>query len=186
VAELKENIPPQDNGGRQMSNMITTVKENEKGYTHRHFENSKRARQLYHIVGCPRVESFKHILRQNIIKSCPVTADDVNIAKKIFGGDIGALKGKSTRSRPTPVKDDLVEISPELLEQHQELTYCMDIMYVNGMPMMTGIDQSIRFRGLIPLTSQVASEIYQALEIILRVYNKQGYRIKNINCDGKF
>jgi hypothetical protein len=115
-----------------------------------------------------------------------VTADDVNIAEKIFGGDIGALKGKSTRSRPTTVKDDLVEISPELLEQHQELTYCMDIMYVNGMPMMTGIDQSIRFRGLIPLTSQVASEIYQALEIILRVNNKQGYRIKNINCDGKF
>jgi hypothetical protein len=29
----------------------------------------------------------------------------------------------------------------------------MDIMYVNGMPMLTGIDRSIRFRGLVPLAS---------------------------------
>jgi hypothetical protein len=97
----------------------------------------------------------------------------VNIAKKIFGGNIGALKGKSTKSRPTPVKDDLVEIPPELLNQHQDLTYCMDIMYVNGMPMMTGIDRSIRFRGLVPLTSQVVLELYRALDVILRIYNKR-------------
>jgi hypothetical protein len=163
-----------------------TVKENSRGYTQRQFDNAKRARRLYHIVGCPTVQNFKHILRQNIIKNCPVTADDVNIAERIFGGDIGTLKGKSTRGRPTPVKDDLVEIPPELLEQHQDLTYCMDIMYVNGMPMMTGIDRSIRFRGLVPLSSQVASELYRALDVILRIYNTRGYRIKSINCNGEF
>jgi hypothetical protein len=62
----------------------------------------------------------------------------------------------------------------------------MDIMYVNGMPMMTGIDRSIRFRGLVPMDSHMASELYHALNIILRVYNKRGYRIATINCDGKF
>jgi hypothetical protein len=95
-----------------------------------------------------------------------MSANDVNIAKKIFGGDIRTLKEKSTsRNRPTTVKDDLVEIPPELLEKHQDLTYCMDIMYVNGIPMMTGINQSIRFRGLVPLTSRVASELYRALNV---------------------
>jgi hypothetical protein len=111
-----------------MNNLVTTVKENMMGYTQRQFENAKRARRLYHIVGCPTFENFKHILRQNIIKNCPVTAEDVNIAEKIFGGDIGTLKSKSTQRRPTPVRDDLVEIPPELLEQHQDLTFCMDIM----------------------------------------------------------
>jgi hypothetical protein len=57
----------------------------------------------------------------------------VNIAEKIFGSDIGTLKGKSTRQRPMPLGEDLVEIPPELLDQHQDLMYCMDIMYVNGM-----------------------------------------------------
>jgi hypothetical protein len=115
-----------------------------------------------------------------------VTTDDVNIAKKICGGNIGALKGKSTRGRPTPVKYDLVEIPPELLEQHQDRTYCMNIMYVNGMPMMTGIDQSIRFPGLVPLASQVVPELYQALDIILCSNNKRGYQIRNMNVDGEF
>jgi hypothetical protein len=36
-----------------MTNLISTVKENSNGYTQRQFESAKRARQLYHIVGCP-------------------------------------------------------------------------------------------------------------------------------------
>jgi hypothetical protein len=103
---------------------------------------------LYHILGCPTVENFKAILRQNIIKNCPVTIEDVAIAEKIFGPDIGSLKGKSTRSKPTPVKTDLIEIPPELKQQHRDLTFCMDVMFINGMPMLTGIDRSIRFRAL--------------------------------------
>jgi hypothetical protein len=128
VAESNSKTP------LDVNNMVTTVKENKMGFSQKQYENAKKARRLYHIVGCPTVENFKHILRQNIIKNCPVTPEDVNIAEKIFGGEIGTLKGKSTRRRPTPVKDDLVEIPPELLEQHQDLTFCMDIMYINGMP----------------------------------------------------
>jgi hypothetical protein len=79
-----------------------------------------------------------------------------------------------------------VDIPPELLERHQDLTYCMDIMYVNGMPMLTGIDRSIRYRGLVPMTSRVSGELYRALDAILRAYNKRGYRVKTINCDGEF
>jgi hypothetical protein len=67
---------------------------------------------LYHILGCPTVENFKAILRQNIIKNCPVTIEDVVTAEKIFGPDIGSFKGKSTRSKPIPVKRDLIEIPP--------------------------------------------------------------------------
>ena len=180
VAESKKDTLP------QLNNVVTSVEENKRGYTQRQFENAKQARRLYHIVGCPTVTNFKHILRQNIIKNCPVTTEDVNIAEKIFGGDIGTLKGKSTRRRPTPVREDLVEIPPELLEQHQELTYCMDLMFVNGIPMMTGIDRSIRFRSLVPLASRVATELYRALDVILRAYNQRGYVVKRIDCDGEF
>ena len=115
------------------------------GFTKHQFEDAKQARRLYHIVGCPTVENFKHILRQNIIKNCPVTVEDVNIAEKIFGPDIGALKGKTIRKAPIRVKEDLVEIPPEIRDKHKDIVYCMDIMYVNGMPMLTGIDHSIQF-----------------------------------------
>ena len=97
VAASKGVISPNDFGGKRTSNMITTVKENKMSYTQRQFESTRRAQRLYHIVRCPTIENFKHILRQNIIKNCPVTPEDVNIAKKLFGGDIRAMKGKTTR-----------------------------------------------------------------------------------------
>jgi hypothetical protein len=178
--------PPNKNEEVQANHMISTLYENRKGYTEWQFINAKRARKLYHILGCPTVENYKHILRQKIIKNCPVTIEDVNIAEKIFGPDSGAMKGKTTRSRPTPVRDDFVEIPQELKEQHKDLTLCMDIMFINGMPMLTSIDRSIHFRSLIPLTSMTKDSIYAALDKIFQLYNNAGFFIKVINCDGQF
>jgi hypothetical protein len=70
-----------------MNMLISTLKENKKGYTQRQFEDAKRARKLYHAVGCPTIENFKLIIRQNIIKNCPVTTKDIDITEKIFGPD---------------------------------------------------------------------------------------------------
>jgi hypothetical protein len=105
-------------------------------------------------------------LRQNIIKNCPVTIEDVTIAEKIFGPDIGTLKGKSTRKHPSPVKTELIEIPSELKEQHQDITFCMVILFVNGMPMLTGIDRSIRFRALIALDNRSKDSIYKGIDIL--------------------
>jgi hypothetical protein len=38
------------------------------------------------------------IITSNTIKNMPITIADVNIAEKVFGPDIGALKGKTTHS----------------------------------------------------------------------------------------
>ena len=167
-------------------NMVCTVAENRKNYTQRQFDDAKKARRLYHIVGCPALESFKQAIRQRIIKNNPVTVADVNIAERIFGPDLGTLKGKSTRSKPPRVKDDWVEIPPELLEQHHDITFCMDIMYVNGLPMFTGIDKSVKHRGLVPLKNREADELYKALDEIFRYYNDAGFLITDVHCDREF
>ena len=62
----------------------------------------------------------------------------------------------------------------------------MDIMFVNGMPMLTGIDRSIRFRSLVPLTNRTAPELYSGLDKILRHYNDGGYTVQRIHCDQEF
>jgi hypothetical protein len=36
----------------------------------------------------------------NIITNNPVTTDDIKIAEKMFGPDIGAIKGKTTSCKP--------------------------------------------------------------------------------------
>jgi len=167
-------------------NIATTVKENQMGYTQQQFEDARKARRLYHIMGCPTVQNFKHILRQNIIKNCPVTIEDVNNAEKIFGPDIGTMKGKTTRSQPPAVKKDNIEIPKELLEKHQDLILYMDVMFINNIPLLTSIDGLIRYRSLIPLQSRDKDELYRGIDAILRNYNKAGFRIKELYCDGEF
>ena len=179
-------LPDSDDSESEVSLAISSVSENRKGYTQRQFADAKRARRLYHVIGCPTTENFKHILRQHLIKNCPVTVEDVNIAEKIFGPDIGTLKGKTTRRAPPRVKEDNIEVPPELKAQHRDLVLCIDLMFVNGIVVLTSIDRSIRFRGLVPMKSKTKDEIYKAIDVILRHYNKAGFRIKTIHCDREF
>jgi hypothetical protein len=87
---------------KKQSHLINTVKENRVGYTQRQFEQAMRARELYHIVGTPTIESFKALIKLNATKNCPVTTEDMTNAKKIFGAKMSSLRGKSTRRKSTP------------------------------------------------------------------------------------
>jgi hypothetical protein len=129
--------------GKGVSNLISTVAENRKGYTLRQFERAKEARKLYHIVGTPTMNNFKSLLWMNVIQNCPVTVEDVNISEKRFGPDMSSLKGKSTRRKPKPVRSDLIEIPSEIITKHHDIDLCMDAMYVS-----TTV-HSIRFSGTI-------------------------------------
>ena len=168
------------------SHLIGTVTENRKGYTLRQFERAKEARKLYHIVGTPTMDNFKSLLRMNIIKNCPVTVEDINIAEKIFGPDVSSLKGKSTRRKPNPVRKDLIEIPKELILKHHNIELCMDTMYVNECGMLTAIDRTIKYRSLIPIQTRHHEEYYRALDTILRQYNSAGFVITEIHCDGDY
>jgi len=165
---------------------INSVSENRKRYTERQFEQAKRARRLYHAVGGPTVTNFKSMIRQNIIQDCPVTAKDVDVAEAIFGPDIGTLKGRTTRRTPKVVREDDIEVPKEITDKYDDLIHCMDIMYVNGMPMMTGIDKTIRYRGLIPLENRTADELYRGLDKFMRLYNGADHKVKEIRCDREF
>jgi hypothetical protein len=170
--EEPESGASPDEGIQQM---VTTVEENRLAFTPRQFENAKRARRLHHIMGRPTPENLKALIKMNAIKDCPVQMEDVDIAVKIFGPDIGSLKGKSVRRQPPPVRDNVIQIPTELTQEHKNLVLCIDIMFVNGQPLLTAIDQSIRFRSLVPLESRSKSNMYEALDKILRMYGQSGF-----------
>jgi hypothetical protein len=122
----------------------------------------------------------------NVIQNCPVTVEDVNISEKIFGPDMSSLKGKSTRRKPKPVRNNLIEIPQEIITKHHDINLCMDTMYVNECGMLTAIDRTIKFRSLVPMNTKQHVEYYSALDQILRHYNRAGFVIRTIHCDGEF
>ena len=80
-----------------------------------------------------------------MIKDCPVTVTDVDVAEKIFEPNVSTIKGKTTRKTPKAVRNITIAIPPELLQRHKEVDLCMDMMYVNGMGFLVTIDTSIRY-----------------------------------------
>jgi hypothetical protein len=125
---------------------LETVNENKKFYTKRQFEQAKRARELLYSLGYPSINDMKAIIWMNAIKNNPVTTEDVDIAKKIFGPDIATLKGKTTRRAPIPVIEDRIEIPRELITAQYSVTLCIDGMKVNDISFLTTISKNLMYQ----------------------------------------
>ena len=174
------------NVNEQECHVIESVRENLRGFSDREVNQARRARALYYMCGAPTVENFKHLLQANMIQDCPVTVDDVKIAEKIFGPDIGALKGRTTRKTPPVVRMDNIEIPSEIARTGDPLVLHVDPMFVNGMPFLASIDGRIKFRTTVFLKDKKAPQLYEAIDRVLRAYNGAGYRISEIRCDSEF
>ena len=61
----------------------------------------------------PSTKDYRWMIQSNQIKNCKVTVRDIDVDHEIWGKDISALKGKTTRSKPTHVAGDLVKIPRE-------------------------------------------------------------------------
>ena len=166
--------------------MVMTLEGNKANYTPQQIEEARRARTLYHNIGAPSIKNYKAIIQANAIKNCPVTIEHIKRAEDIFGPDISYLKGKTTRSSPKPVINDEIDIPKEIYEKHQDLTFHMDTMFINGIGFLTSVGHPIYYRMCKPIDSTSHNDYYKTLDKAFRVYNKAGFRIKTIQCDGEY
>ena len=107
--EHRSGLHYYDPRGRNLA-FVTTVGGNKTLFTKRQVDGAERAHVLYASLSYPSVKDFKWILRANQIKDCPVTVQDAEVALKIWGPNITALKGKTLRKTPEPVVGDNVQI----------------------------------------------------------------------------
>ena len=175
-----------DNEVRLHHQFVTTLDENKTFYTSRQFDRAKRARDLYHSLRTPTVSDFKAIIRINAIKDNPVTTEDIELAEKIFGPDIGTLKGKTTRRKPLPVVSDYIEIPQELVNAQRDITLCIDGMYVNGLTFLSTISRNLYYRTAQYIENRTADEHKEALRSVLRVYNNGGFHVRYVHCNNEF
>ena len=125
---------------------VETVKENMKHHTNRQIANAKRARELQTSLGCT-TNALKLIVQQRMIEDNPVTPDHVDLSERIFGKDVAAMKGKKTRRQPGAVIDDSTQIPPEMYQLHPRIKLEIDVMFINDLPCLTGIDAAIFYRN---------------------------------------
>ena len=162
---------------------INTVSGNKEGFTQRQLKGAESAKTLYAKLGYPSMKDFKWVIQSNQIADCPVTVEDVNVAHKIWGKDIAALKGKTTRKKPISVATDFVKVPKEILKLHQEVLLTTDIFFVNQIPFFLTLSRVICFNHL---ANRKAVTIFKAFEEMYRFYLNRGFRITQVNADGEF
>ena len=80
-------------------------------------------------------------VRKHLDQASEMAADAlrrrIDLAERVFGPDVGTLKGKITRKDPLPMVTDQIELPPEIYEEHESWELCMDVMFVNSIPYLT-------------------------------------------------
>ena len=74
----------------------------------------------------------------------PITKNDIDLVESIFGKDVSAIKGETTRKKPLPVVENEIEIPQELV-QRQRNTLCIDGMMVNSIHFLSTISRNIYY-----------------------------------------
>ena len=121
-------------------------------------------------MGFPHINDLKNIITINGVKNCPITVDDINLAKKIFGADIASLKGKLKRQKPIPVVSEIIEIPKELLQRQKHVDLCFDIMYVNGLTFLTTVSKHILYRTSFFIPTREIPDIMTGLNKVMTLY----------------
>ena len=106
------------------------------------------ARELFNSVRCWSVEYIKSALGMNLIIYNLFPNKAVQWAKNIHGPDIGQLKAQTTRRRPNPVVDTIIEIPEKCLELKKDVTIAMDGLEINGLKFLSKISLHIYFRKM--------------------------------------
>jgi hypothetical protein len=166
--------------------LVQTVAENMKFYTPREIKRAKAARDLLAGVGFPTTRDLKVALSTNAIANVPVRTTDVDLAEKIFGPDLGTLKGKTTRQKPLPQITDQIAIPEELYNARSEIELAIDIFFVNGMPHLATVSKALFYRTAQFLPTRTTPDLYKFLDNALKIYNDNGFTITKIHADNEF
>ena len=98
------------------------------------------------MIGRTSHASFIKIIRDNLLKNCPITIADANIALSINGPNHNASRGKTTRQATEHVRSNQrTPLPPEILAAHKQVTLCVDYFFIDGLVFFITVSRNIHF-----------------------------------------
>ena len=166
---------------------VQTVSDNKARYHRREIEGADRAVVLHRKIGRPSQTHFEMILRNNLIRNCPVTVDDARRAITIYGTDRASLQGKTVKKSGSHVPTfSPLEIPKPIVDDHEKVTLATDFFFVQGLPFLHTISRKIKFRTVTPVKNQTKAVMLQGTRTVLDVYQGRGFNIVDIHADMDF
>jgi hypothetical protein len=165
---------------------VQTVDGNKLMFSKKQISQAKAARELYAMIGRPSIGDFMGIIKNNLLPHAKITANDIQNAELIYGKDIGAIQGKTTRNQPSPVVTDYVNVPEDIMFVHKRITLAADIMYVNKIPFMLTVSRVVQFTTIEKLNNKQDSTLVLAITKVCRLYERRGFEIHICMMDNEF
>ena len=168
----------------------TTVTENMQfyGFTARQKMGIHRAIQTYRNMNRPGEASFKHTILHRELPGIPCTLEDAKNMFLVYGPNVDALRGRTTRTR-APNAPLLRRVPPpaEVLQAHREVTLCTDFFHVDGLVFLITVARNLRHIRVDPTDSTTMhTDAFPRLKHLCNMYSQQGYFVKEIRGDPAF
>ena len=81
---------------------------------------------------------------------------------------------------------DVVEIPEELVAEHKKVALCINTLTVNGIKFLFTISKRIKYHTAEQIPDQTAETFFSKINNVLRIYNKAGFTINSIHCNGEY
>ena len=133
------------------------------------------------MVRRPSDKDLIKILKTSSLPNCPVTPRDVIIANKLFGPDIGA-----TRRGPPIVDSPMSVDTTSILEHYGEVTLCVDLMYVNKVPLLVTLSHNIKFGTMEAVADRKEAMLLKCIKGVISLYRKARFKVTVALMDGEF
>ena len=166
--------------------MINTVKENVRKYTNDQVRRANEARRFQQTIRNVSDAMLREIVKKGMITNCPITIQDIDVALDIYGPNIKAVIGKTTRTRSSPSNEILTPIPGYVLKNHSIIKLLIDIFYVNQISFLMTLGAIVNFITVHALPDERMSTIKKDLDRVIKMYESRGFKIAQIDTDGQF
>ena len=157
--------------------LLNTVEGNSEGFTTHKVARKILVRRVYNMVGLPPQKYFNNMVRSNLIHNFPVTVADIIIADKIFGPDIGSLRGNMVRRALDPVRTNYVAIPDEIQERIGDIEIMADLFFVIKIQVLITLGKHVKFTTIANIPNCQAATLLTGINAVENMYKQRGYYI---------
>ena len=124
--------------------LVSTVGASKNNYTRRQILQADKVVRLYKMIALPSMEDFTSALTTRLVRNSPITTVDAKTTLEIYGPNVAALKGKTTRTKPTSViTESIIPVPQEILQLHKSVTVYADFFYFDGLVFFCSVSRKI-------------------------------------------
>ncbi len=169
-----------------VNDTVPTVERNAKLFSRKENERAEVCKMLHACIGYPTVQGFKHIIRTNQIRGCPVTTQDVDLMLKIYGPSVFAMKGTTTKMKPHRNYFDDIKIPEAIKEAHKGIKLTVDVMYVCKRKFLVAKSRDVEYIQIVPIKNSSAEQLRAGMDAILHEYNSNDFMVTHVDADLEF